>query len=89
MLTCRREIIADSLLKSAPLTSRVSPPKTEALKLWCVATGVALNLTAASHVFLIDIWWNPACEVGLKGPWGMHNLKLLMTPGSFKGFQSV
>ena len=28
-----------------------------------VPAGVALNLTAASHVFLIDIWWNPACEV--------------------------
>lgn len=26
------------------------------------AGGVALNLTAASHVFLMDPWWNPAVE---------------------------
>lgn len=28
------------------------------------AGGVALNLTAASHVMLMDPWWNPAVEVG-------------------------
>lgn len=26
------------------------------------AGGVALNLTAASHVFLMEPWWNPAME---------------------------
>ena len=26
------------------------------------AGGVALNLTAANHVFLMDPWWNPAVE---------------------------
>ncbi|GFH18644.1 hypothetical protein V8C86DRAFT_3013167 [Haematococcus lacustris] len=26
------------------------------------AGGVALNLTAASHVMLMDPWWNPATE---------------------------
>ena len=26
------------------------------------AGGVALNLTAASHVMLLDPWWNPAVE---------------------------
>nr|XP_017249579.1 PREDICTED: ATP-dependent helicase rhp16-like [Daucus carota subsp. sativus] len=26
------------------------------------AGGSALNLTAASHVFLMDVWWNPAVE---------------------------
>jgi len=26
------------------------------------AGGVGLNLTAASHVFLFDIWWNPSTE---------------------------
>lgn len=26
------------------------------------AGGVALNLTEASHVFLMDLWWNPAVE---------------------------
>jgi SNF2 family DNA or RNA helicase len=24
--------------------------------------GVGLNLTAATHAYLIDIWWNPAVE---------------------------
>lgn len=31
------------------------------------AGGVALNLTVASEVFLVDNWWNPAAEVG--GDW--------------------
>lgn len=26
------------------------------------AGGVALNLTVASHVYLMDPWWNPAVE---------------------------
>ena len=26
------------------------------------AGGVALNLTAASHTYLMDSWWNPSCE---------------------------
>lgn len=26
------------------------------------AGGVALNLTAASHCFIMDPWWNPAAE---------------------------
>ncbi len=26
------------------------------------AGGVALNLTAASRVYLMDPWWNPAAE---------------------------
>ena len=26
------------------------------------AGGVALNLTAASHAFVLDPWWNPAVE---------------------------
>jgi len=27
------------------------------------AGGVGLNLTAANHVFMLDIHWNPALEV--------------------------
>jgi SNF2 family DNA or RNA helicase len=26
------------------------------------AGGTGLNLTAADHVFLMDLWWNPAVE---------------------------
>lgn len=35
------------------------------LKVICIslkAGGEGLNLQAASHVFLLDPWWNPACE---------------------------
>ena len=31
------------------------------------AGGVALNLTVASHIYLMDPWWNPAGEPG--PPW--------------------
>merc|ERR1719189_1682638 len=27
------------------------------------AGGVALNLTVANHIFLMDPWWNPAAEM--------------------------
>lgn len=30
------------------------------------AGGVALNLTEASRCFIMDPWWNPACEGTLK-----------------------
>ena len=34
------------------------------------AGGVALNLTVASHVMLMDPWWNPAVEQQAQvGPW--------------------
>ena len=32
------------------------------------AGGVALNLTAASHVMLMDPWWNPAVEQQARPP---------------------
>ena len=32
------------------------------------AGGVALNLTAASNVFLLDPWWNPAVEQQVCSP---------------------
>jgi hypothetical protein len=31
------------------------------------AGGVALNLTAASHVMIMDPWWNPAVEQQVSG----------------------
>ena len=27
------------------------------------AGGVALNLTVANHIYLMDPWWNPAAEM--------------------------
>ena len=29
------------------------------------AGGVALNLTEASRVFIVDPWWNPAAEMAI------------------------
>jgi hypothetical protein len=33
------------------------------------AGGVALNLTEASRVYLMDSWWNPAVSPSLFPPW--------------------
>ena len=30
------------------------------------AGGVALNLTAANHIFIMDPWWNPAAEMQVR-----------------------
>lgn len=47
------------------------------------AGGVGLNLTAADHVFLLDLWWNPAVEqqaadrahrIGQENPVFIHRL---------------
>jgi DNA repair protein RAD16 len=37
-------------------------PTSSVLLISLKAGGVALNLTAASRVFLMDLWWNPAGE---------------------------
>ena len=37
-------------------------PDVRVLLMSLKAGGVALNLTCASHVFLMDLWWNPAVE---------------------------
>lgn len=34
------------------------------------AGGAGLNLTACNHVILVDLWWNPALEVGIFGLFG-------------------
>lgn len=39
------------------------------------AGGVALNLTAASHVMLMDPWWNPAVEEQVCAPGGQPTLR--------------
>ena len=38
------------------------PDGPDVLLLSLKAGGVGLNLTAADHVFLLDLWWNPAVE---------------------------
>jgi hypothetical protein len=39
-----------------------SPDGPEVMLLSLKAGGTGLNLTAADHVFLMDLWWNPAVE---------------------------
>lgn len=39
-----------------------SPAGPEVMLLSLKAGGTGLNLTAADHVFLMDLWWNPAVE---------------------------
>jgi hypothetical protein len=39
-----------------------SPGGPEVMLLSLKAGGTGLNLTAADHVFLMDLWWNPAVE---------------------------
>jgi len=38
-------------------------PDCKVLLISLKAGGVALNLTVASHIFLMDPWWNPAAEM--------------------------
>ena len=38
-------------------------PSVRALLISLKAGGEGLNLQAADHVFLVDVWWNPACEL--------------------------
>ena len=37
-------------------------PKISVLLISLKAGGVGINLTAANHVFLLDMWWNPAVD---------------------------
>jgi SNF2 family DNA or RNA helicase len=39
-----------------------SDPNTKVFLVSMKAGGLGLNLTSASHVFLLDPWWNPATE---------------------------
>merc|ERR1719409_75017 len=40
-----------------------SDPNLRVILISLKAGGEGLNLQAASHVFLLDPWWNPACEL--------------------------
>ncbi|ANM59557.1 unnamed protein product [Arabidopsis thaliana] len=48
--------------KDAALKNFKEEPDCRVLLMSLQAGGVALNLTAASHVFMMDPWWNPAVE---------------------------
>ena len=40
----------------------MTDPSVEVFLVSLKAGGVALNLTEASHVFILDPWWNPSVE---------------------------
>nr|XP_016464088.1 PREDICTED: DNA repair protein RAD16-like [Nicotiana tabacum] len=49
--------------RDAAVTTFTEDPECRILLMSLKAGGVALNLTVASHVFLMDPWWNPAVEL--------------------------
>ncbi|KAH7861683.1 hypothetical protein Vadar_029304 [Vaccinium darrowii] len=48
--------------RDAAISRFTNDPDCRIFLLSLKAGGVALNLTVASHVFLMDPWWNPAVE---------------------------
>ena len=48
--------------RDAVLTAFKEDPDVSVILISLKAGGVALNLTVASHIFLMDPWWNPAAE---------------------------
>ncbi|KAF6168250.1 hypothetical protein GIB67_011635 [Kingdonia uniflora] len=48
--------------RDAAITKFTNDPDCKIFLMSLKAGGVALNLTVASHVFLMDPWWNPAVE---------------------------
>ena len=51
-----------SSAKDRVLNAFVNNPNISVILISLKAGGVALNLTVASNVFLLDPWWNPAAE---------------------------
>lgn len=49
--------------RDASLKSFREDPEIRVLLMSLKSAGVALNLTAASEVYLLDLWWNPAAEM--------------------------
>jgi DNA repair protein RAD16 len=49
--------------RDAALKSFREDNNTRVLLMSLKSAGVALNLTAASEVYLLDLWWNPAAEM--------------------------
>ncbi|KFY26990.1 hypothetical protein V493_03752 [Pseudogymnoascus sp. VKM F-4281 (FW-2241)] len=48
--------------RQASINAFMTDPTIECFLVSLKAGGVALNLTEASHVFIVDPWWNPAAE---------------------------
>ncbi|KAL9948927.1 hypothetical protein D7B24_007462 [Verticillium nonalfalfae] len=48
--------------RQASIDHFMKNPEVECFLVSMKAGGVALNLTEASHVFIVDPWWNPAAE---------------------------
>ncbi|KAI1733639.1 hypothetical protein F4680DRAFT_440950 [Xylaria scruposa] len=48
--------------RQASIKHFMEKPEVECFLVSLKAGGVALNLTEASHVFIVDPWWNPAAE---------------------------
>jgi len=49
--------------RDVALKSFREEPGVRVLLMSLKSAGVALNLTAASEVYLLDLWWNPAVEM--------------------------
>lgn len=49
-------------LREASLTALKSDPRTQVLLCSLKAGALGLNLTAASRIVMLDVWWNPAIE---------------------------
>jgi len=51
-----------SLQRDAIINAFMTMPQITVFLISLKAGGIALNLTEASRVFLLDPWWNPAVE---------------------------
>ncbi|KAA0034825.1 hypothetical protein IC582_025632 [Cucumis melo] len=62
-ITCVQLVGSMSLTQRADAINRfIEDPDCKIFLMSLKAGGVALNLTVASHVFIMDPWWNPAVE---------------------------
>lgn len=62
-VTCAQLVGSMSMsARDAAITRFTEDPDCKIFLMSLKAGGVALNLTVASHVFLMDPWWNPAVE---------------------------
>ncbi|RVW38854.1 DNA repair protein RAD16 [Vitis vinifera] len=62
-ITCVQLVGSMSMAaRDAAISRFTNEPDCKIFLMSLKAGGVALNLTVASHVFLMDPWWNPAVE---------------------------